>query len=102
MYKIKSQLASKQQFGLGDEGIEWILQQMVEMLLQSNNVEEIFGEDHEIRKAMTPILKRELGLDESLDREVKRRIQNLQEGTADYDVEYQKTMEKLRRNRGLE
>jgi hypothetical protein len=102
MYKLKAQLASKERFGLHEEGIEWIVQQMLEMLLQSNNVEEIYGEDHEIRRTMTPILRRELGMEEGLDREVKRRIKNLKEGTADYDVQYQKTMERLRRNRGLE
>jgi len=101
-FKLKAQLASKQRFGLGEDGIEWIIQQMLEILLQSKNLEEIFGEDHEIRRAISPILKKELSVNSKLDMEVKRRIKNMQEGTSGYDVEYQKAMEKIRQSRGMD
>jgi hypothetical protein len=95
-HKIKQQLAREKAFELGDEAVDWIAQQMLEMLLQSANVEEIWAEDNELRRVIAPTLKRELGMDVSLDREVKKRIKNLAEGTADYEIEYQKTMDRLR------
>ncbi|MCA9515745.1 MAG: DUF507 family protein [Myxococcales bacterium] len=95
-FKIKAKLAQQQNFVLGDEAVGWICDQIVEILLQSRYVEEIFGEDHELRSIIAPILKRELLVDDELDREVKKRIRNLEEGTTDYEVEYRKTMEQLR------
>ena len=100
-HKLKGQLAKKANFGIGDDAIEWIVQQMLEMLIQSRNVEEIFGEDHELRRLIAPILRKELGIGNELDREVKRRIKNLEEGTSDYDVEYQRTMERLKQAKRL-
>jgi hypothetical protein len=100
-HKIKGQIAAKKKFGIGDDAIEWLVQQTLEVLLQSKNVEEIFGEDHVLRRVITPVLRKELGVDDTLDHEVKRRIKNLQEGTTDYEVEYKKTMEKIRNAKGL-
>lgn len=98
-FRLKSRLASDRKFGLGEDGLDWICQQIVEILLQSRNVDEVFGEDHELRAVVTPILKKELAVEDNLDREVRKRIKNLQEGTSDFEVEYQKTLERLR-NRG--
>lgn len=95
-FKIKAKLAAQQNFVLGDEAVGWICEQIIEILLQSRHVEEIFGEDHDLRAVIAPILKREFLVDDELDREVKKRIRNLEEGTVNYEVEYTKTMEQLR------
>ncbi len=95
--KLKQQLAQEKAFKLGDEALDWITHQIVEILLQSKNVDEVYGEDHDLRRVMVPVLKRELGVDTALDKEVKKRIKNLQEGTSDYEIEYQKTLDALRR-----
>jgi len=100
-HKIKGQLAREKGFGLGDEAIEWISGQMIEMLLQSRNVEEVFGEDHDLRRLIAPILRRELGVESKLDREVRKRIKNMTEGTSEFDIEYQRTMEQLREAKKL-
>ncbi|MFT7582555.1 MAG: hypothetical protein ACI9MR_004237 [Myxococcota bacterium] len=101
-FKLKNRLASERKFALGDEAIQWIADQIVEILLQSRNVEEIYGEDHDLRGAIAPVLKRELNVDRDLDREVKRRIKNFQEGTGDYDVEYKRALEQVRATKNLE
>lgn len=98
-HKIKAKLAREKGIGLGEEGVEWITAQMLELLLISNNVAEVFGDDNELRAAIGPILKRELVTDGSLDREVKRRIKNLSEGTSEYEIEYQRKLEQLRRSK---
>lgn len=100
-HKIKAQLAAEKRFALGDEGIEYITQQILELLLASHHVDEVFGEDHELRRLIAPILRKELGVDSKLDREVRKRIRNLEEGTSDYDIEYEKTMAKVRDAQGF-
>lgn len=102
VHKEKGRLASRRKFALGDDAVEWIVQQILEILLQSNNVEEIWGEDHELRRVIAPVLKKELGLEGSLDQEVKKRLKHLEEGTDAYDIEYDKAMERVRRARKLE
>ncbi len=42
-----------------------------------------------------------LDVDEEIDREARARLKHLQEGTSAWEVEYHKTVELLRRSRGL-
>ena len=100
--KMKQKLAAEAGFGLNDEGIQWLCDQIVEVLLQSRHVDEVFGEDHELRAKTAPVLKKELSVGSDLDKQVRARIKNLQEGTTDYDVQYRQTMEQLRAARKLE
>jgi len=100
-FKLKSKLAQEQGFGLNDDAVGYLANQIVEILLQSSHVDEIFGDDNELRGAIAPILKKELNVDSDLDKQVKARIKNLQEGTTDYEVEYKKTMEQIRSARKL-
>jgi len=101
-FKIKSKLAQEHGFGLNDDAVGYLADQIVEILLQSNHVDEIFGEDTDLRGAIAPVLKKELNVDSDLDKQVKARIKNLQEGTNDYEVEYKKTMEQIRSSRKLD
>lgn len=99
--KVKRQVAERKGHGLGDEGILWMCNQILETFMQSQFVEEVFATDVELRRAMTEIFRRHTAVDEELDTEVRQRIKNLQEGSAQWDVEYARVMEQLRRNRGL-
>jgi hypothetical protein len=98
--KLKSKLAAEKKFGLGEDAIEWLVKQVVEILLQSRNVEEIYGDDNDLRRVIGPIIKKETGLENEMDREVRRHIKNFEEGTADFDIEYQKTLDRIRSTRG--
>lgn len=100
--KIKRTLAGEKQFGLGDEGLDWMVNQMTESFMQSPHVEEIFADDATLRKHMVDVLKRHMMVEEELDAEVRRRIKNLEEGTATWEVEYNKALDQIKRNRGLE
>ena len=100
--KIKRTLAGEKGFGLGDEGLEWMTNQMIESFMQSPHVEEIFAEDSVLRKRMADILKRHMMVEEEIDAEVRKRIKNLEEGTATWEVEYNKAVDQIKRNRGLE
>ena len=99
--RIKKQLAERERFGIGDDAVEYIIVQLIEMLLQSRFVEEVYAEDRDIRRIMAPILKRSMQIDDELDHEVRSKIRNLQEGSMSWDVEYKKVMAKVKRNKRL-
>jgi uncharacterized protein len=98
---VKREMAEVRGFKTGDEGIEYIINQMIEFLLISRNVEEVFAEDNTLRKKVFEVMKRHLDVDEEIDKEARARLKHLQEGTPAWDVEYQKTLDQIRRARGL-
>ena len=67
------------------------------------SIEEIYGTDRELRAKLTPILRRHTASqDDEVDVEVRSKIKNLQEGSTAWEVEYERTLERVRRNRGLD
>jgi uncharacterized protein len=99
--KAKRSVAEEKGFGLGEDGILWICNQVLEAFMQSKFVEEVFASDSDLRKKMKAIIHRHMMVDEEVDAEVRKRIQNLQEGSATWDVEYSKVMEQVKQKRGL-
>ena len=99
--QVKREMADVRGFKMGDEGIEYVIGQMIEFLLVSRNVEEVYAEDTALRKKVFGIFKKHLDVDDEIDREARARLKHLQEGTSAWEVEYQKTVELLRRSRGL-
>ena len=99
--KMKSLVARERQLAIGDEMLPYLLEQLLTMLFHSANVEEIFAEDTELRKKMTKIMRRHLDVEGELDQEVRSKIKNLQEGTATFEIEYQRVMGELKRKKRL-
>jgi hypothetical protein len=99
--KVKRTLAQEKKIGLGEEGLEWMTNQMIESFMQSPHVEEIFAEDGVLRKRMADVLKKHMLVDDEMDEEVRRKIKNLEEGTATWEIEYNKVLDQMKRNRGL-
>lgn len=102
MMRIKRQLAKEKSFEVGEDAMGYIIDQLIETFLHSHHVEEVFSEDHDLRKRIRPILKRHMAVDEELDREVRDKIKNLEEGSKTWEQEYQKVMGSVKRNKGLE
>ena len=69
--------------------------------LTNGNVDEVFGQDHDLRRRMRPVLKKYLAADDELDAEVRNKMKNLQEGTRTWEVEYQKIKNEIQRRKGL-
>ena len=99
--KIKSLIAQKMGFGLGEDAPQYIINQIIEILMISKNVDEVFAQDNEITALLLPILKKYAGLEDELDQEIRKRIKNLQEGTTEWEIEYQKLMSTLRETKKL-
>lgn len=94
--RIKRTLAQQRNVALGDEAVDHVLNRMIAALFESRHIEEVFGEDNDIRQQMHASLKKYIGVDEELDREVRGRLKNLREGTAEWEVEYGRLIEQMR------
>ncbi len=94
--------AAMRRVPLDDEAIEYVFGQMLEFMMMSSRVAEVFAPDNVMRKRISDILRRHLRLHEELDAEVRRRIKHLQEGTRDWEIAYSKNMEQVRRAKGLD
>ena len=99
--KIKRALAEEKEFGLGEEAMTWICNQLLETFMHSANVEEVYADDATMRRRIKDVLKRHLTVDEELDAEVRQRIKNLEEGTATWELEYNRVMEQIKQKHGL-
>src|SRR3954454_13096187 len=99
--RMKKLAAEQMGIKVGDESIDYLLDQILEILMHSANVDEIFAEDVELRRKMAPILKRHMAVDEELEREVRGKLRHVEEGTRTWEVEYARIMEDIRRRKGL-
>jgi hypothetical protein len=99
--KVKSQVSKERGAPSQDEVLPYLLDQIMHLLFHSANIAEIFAEDVELRKAITPILRKHMEVDSDLDREVRSKIKNLTEGTSDFEVEYSRVMDQIKHKRGL-
>lgn len=99
--KIKRKLADERGFALGEEATNWITNQILETFMQSQHVEEVFADDVIMRKKVKDILRKHMAVEEELDKEVRQRIKNLEEGTQAWELEYKKAMEQIKRKHGI-
>lgn len=99
--RVRQLAADEKGMKLGDEALDYILDQVVEIFHHSANVDEIFAEDVELRRKMAPVFKKHMAVDDGLDAEVRAQLRHVKEGTRDWDIEYQKVLERLKRMKGL-
>ena len=99
--RTKRQLADQKDFGLGEEGLSWIANQMLEAFMSSRHVEEVFADDVILRRKIKEICKKHMQVDEAIDQEVRDRIKNLEEGSAAWEVEYGKVLDQIKQKHGL-
>lgn len=102
LHRIKQRIAREKNFKVGDDALEYIVLQLIESFFHSAVVEEVYAEDHDLRRQIAPILRKYMDNEEKLDREVRSKIKNLEEGSRTWDIEYQKVMNNLKRTKKLE
>lgn len=99
--RVRQQVAEHHGIKVGDDALDYLLDQVVEMLLHSAHVDEVFAEDVELRRKMTPIFKRYMAADAELEAEVRAQLRHVKEGTAQWDIEHARVLEAVKRKRGL-
>ena len=98
--RIKRELAKQRGIGVGDDAIDYVLEQLLEMLMHSASVEEVFAADHELKRAMREPLRATEAAADKLDETVRGRIKHVAEGTAQWEIEYRRIRDELARRRG--
>ena len=99
--RVRSLVAEEKGIKVGDETLDYLLDQVVEMLMHSGNVEEVYVEDVELRRKMAPIFKRHMAVDSALDADVRAQLKHVREGTREWEVEYNRVLEQVKRKKGL-
>lgn len=101
LHRVRRQQAENLDFGIGDEAVNWIANQMLELFMRSQFVDEIYADDATIRRKLKDLLRKHMQHDEDLDREVRRHLKHLQDGTDSFEIEYQKQLDLVKRKHGL-
>jgi hypothetical protein len=99
--RVRAQIADHKGIKVGDETLDYLLDQVVAIFHHSHNVDEIFAEDVELRRKMRPIFKKYMAADEELEAEVRAQLKHVTEGTRTWDIEYARVLEQVKRKRGL-
>jgi len=97
--RIKKELARQQGVGIGEEAIDYMLVQLLEMLMHSAHVEEIFAEDHQLKLAMRAPLRKEQTSADQMDETVRKRLKHVEEGSSQWEIEYQRMREEVTRRK---
>jgi hypothetical protein len=99
--RVKKLAAEQKGIKIGDDLMDFLLDQLIEMLMHSGNVDEVFVEDHALRRRMRPLLKKHLDLEEELENEVRSQLKHVQEGSRTWEIEYRRLMGDIQRRKGL-
>lgn len=99
--QVKKSLAEARGFKIGEDGLEFVLEQMLEALFNSRNIAEVYAADQDLRKFMREVVEKYTAVDDDLDREARSRLKNLREGTPEWEIEYPRVVANLKRQKGL-
>ncbi len=99
--RVRALAADEKGIKVGDDTLDYLLDQVVEMLMHSNNVDEVYVEDVELRRKMAPIFKKHMAVDSAIDGEVRAQLRHVREGTREWEVEYARVLEQVKRRKGL-
>jgi hypothetical protein len=99
--RVREQVAEQKGIKVGEDTLDFLLDQVVEIFHHSSHVEEIYPEDVVLRRKMAPIFKKHMALEDSLDAEVRGQLKHVQEGTRTWEIEYARAMDAAKRKKGL-
>ena len=99
--RIRKLVAEERKLKLGEDAIDYLLDQLIEMLMHSTHVDEIFAEDFVLRRKMRDPLRRQFAEDEEIEQQIRGRLKHVQEGSSVWEVEYRRMSEEIKRRKGL-
>lgn len=99
--RIKKLAAEQLGIKVGDEALDYVLDQVAEMLMRSANVEEVFAQDHQLRARIRPFILADAELEGQVEAEVRGKLKHVTEGSRAWEIEYARIKEDIRRRRGV-
>jgi len=99
--RVKKLAADERKIKIGEDAVDYLLDQLVEMLMHSANVGEIFVEDYVLRRKMRDPLRKLAAEEDELQAEVRAQLKHVKEGSSVWEVEFRRMMEDVKRRKGL-
>ncbi len=99
--RVKRILMEEKGLKTGDEGIEWLIDQILQSFMVGSHVEEVYAEDRLMKRKILSIFKKHFDIEDKLDKEVRSKLKNLKEGTPTWDIEYNKVLRQIQKRWGL-
>ncbi len=99
--RIVKNLSDQRGVKVGEDAMDYVLDQLAEMLLNSTHVEELYVEDHELRRRLRIPLRKHANQTPDLDRVVRKQMKHVEEGGALWEIEYRRMLDEIRRRRGM-
>jgi uncharacterized protein len=99
--RVRLQVAESKGIKIGDDALDYVLDQIVLVFHNSSHVDEIYAEDVELRRKMRLVFRKHLVSESDLDDEVRAQLRHVQPGTPLWDIEYARAMDMVKRKKGL-
>jgi hypothetical protein len=99
--RVRQLVAEEKGIKVGDEALDYLLDQVVAMLMHSSSVDEVYVEDVELRRKMAPIFKKHMAVDSLVDAEVRAQLRHVRDGSREWEVEYARVLDQVKRRKGL-
>jgi len=90
--RVRELVAEEKGIKVGDEALDYLLDQVVD---------EVYVEDVELRRKMASVFKKHMAADSKLDVEVRAQLKHVKEGTRQWEIEYARVLDHVRRLKGL-
>ncbi len=99
--RIKSLAAEQAGVKVGDDALDYVLEQLIAMLMHSSNVEDVFVDDLALKRRMRTFLRSTEEVDQKLEAEVRSQLKHVQEGSRTWEIEYARMKADIKRRRGM-
>ena len=83
------------EFGRGEDAITYITTQVIGCFMCSGHVEEIFSDDATLNRKMRAVLRKHMSEGQDVEREVRARMKNIEEGSREWDVEFSRLRDEI-------
>lgn len=98
--RIKALCAERRGIKVGEDALDYLLDQLLQMLMHSSHVEEIFGDDNVLRRNMRPALRSGETKNAEIDSEIRAKLRHVKEGSRLWEIEYERMKDDIKRRRG--
>ena len=99
--RIKRLAAEQAGIGVGEDALDYVLAQVIEMLMQSANVAEVFADDPQLRRRIREFIREDEVAEDKVDAEVRSQLKHVQEGSRVWEIEYERMKAEIKRRRGM-
>jgi hypothetical protein len=99
--RIKKLCAEQAGIKVDDDALDYLLDQLVQMLMRSDSVDEVFTEDHALKRRMRGFLRAEEEVEREIEAEVRTHLKHVEEGSRVWEIEYERMKAEIKRRRGM-